>query len=378
MNLTDAYKNNNFDIIKSLTKEFDKPLDNEQNIILHWIARDNKLALLKMLYENNKGSINSIINTQNKKGRTPLHIAVENNKNANQLIITYMIDVIGAYPDIPDNDNRIVERKKFVNIDNVNNQVITNIHDLIGRLDKLSNENDKIINDKKSNDTTYNMTNNAELVSKLIASHKRTEALQQGGVKKVKKSKKINLTESGTNDSFGVSLPYSAYKRHYYESHTSDSLLDSARHKFDPKVNTLYKSLTEVIMKELKVDEETAYAYLSAIKRQLMMDNEELRPRENDELRVKEVEKIVKDSKKLKEYSKNIDIESVKKVIRANREKREQDRAAKKDKPKKSKKKDTTTSESQSSEKSSSSKKKKSSKQLRKMNYVQSEDAFFT
>jgi len=53
-------------------------------------------------------------------------------------------------------------------------------------------------------------------------------------------------------------------------------------------------------MDALEVDEQTAKLYRSAIKITIGKENPELRKMENDELRVKEMEKIIDDKKKIK------------------------------------------------------------------------------
>ncbi|MEM0354179.1 MAG: hypothetical protein QXW79_01220 [Thermoplasmata archaeon] len=100
------------------------------------------------------------------------------------------------------------------------------------------------------------------------------------------------------------------------------------RRVHNPKTDELYKSFLQKIMDHLGVDEENARIYRSAIKYYIGQDNPELRKMENDELRIKEMEKIISDKDKLEEYinSKNINIEDVKRNMEKQREEQEKRR----------------------------------------------------
>ena len=80
----------------------------------------------------------------------------------------------------------------------------------------------------------------------------------------------------------------------------------------DVKADEMYKSFIQKIMDLLGVDEETAKFYRSAIKITIGKNNPELRKRENDALRVKEMEKIMESKKKLQDALAEIKLEEIK------------------------------------------------------------------
>lgn len=80
----------------------------------------------------------------------------------------------------------------------------------------------------------------------------------------------------------------------------------------NPKVDEIYRSFVQKIMELLGVDEETAKFYRSAIKVHIENTNPELRKRENDALKVKEMESIFENKEKLRETVDNIDMDNIK------------------------------------------------------------------
>jgi hypothetical protein len=117
---------------------------------------------------------------------------------------------------------------------------------------------------------------------------------QEGGKKKVTKKKtgKRRINGYSLSNSFDVSNPNQFY---------SDEDM-SRRPPPDPAADAMYKSFLETIMDTMGVDEKTARIYRAAIKRYIGVQHPELRPFDKDALKVKEMESIVNDKKKLKEF----------------------------------------------------------------------------
>jgi len=81
------------------------------------------------------------------------------------------------------------------------------------------------------------------------------------------------------------------------------------------KVDDIYRTFIQKIMDLLGVDEQTARFYRSAIKIKIGQDNPELKKRENDELKVKEMEKLFENKKKLQTFIDTIDMDHIKEYM---------------------------------------------------------------
>ena len=92
------------------------------------------------------------------------------------------------------------------------------------------------------------------------------------------------------------------------------------------KVDEIYRSFVKKIMDLLGVDEETARFYRSAIKINLENSNPELKKRENDERKIKEMENIFENKKKLQETLDKIDMNKIKKYMAEKKEEGERRR----------------------------------------------------
>lgn len=95
----------------------------------------------------------------------------------------------------------------------------------------------------------------------------------------------------------------------------------------DEKTDELYRSFIKKIQDLLDVDEDTARLYRSIIKINIVKLNPELRGRENDTLKVKEMEKILENKNKLKSYLDKIDIEATRREMKERQEEGEKRRA---------------------------------------------------
>ena len=94
----------------------------------------------------------------------------------------------------------------------------------------------------------------------------------------------------------------------------------------EKKIDETYRTFIKQIMDNLDVDEETARLYRSALKINIEKTNPELKRRENDALKVKEMENVIKDKKKLQTALKKINIEEIKKHMEQKKEEGERRR----------------------------------------------------
>ncbi|AGC01859.1 hypothetical protein H012_gp604 [Acanthamoeba polyphaga moumouvirus] len=109
-------------------------------------------------------------------------------------------------------------------------------------------------------------------------------------------------------------------------SNFRDSISNQSRPRpRNTAVDETYRSFINKIMDLLGVDEETARFYRAAIKIEIENKNPELRGRRNDELKVKEMERIFADRDTLQKAIDDIDMDKIKQTMeerRAYREKR--------------------------------------------------------
>ena len=147
----------------------------------------------------------------------------------------------------------------------------------------------------------------------------------------------------------------------------------------DPEANELFKSFLGILSDKLNISEDEARFYRAVINRKIQDDNENLRGFKNDLAKAKEIEKLLKNPKKLKAFLNEIDLEKIRKEMNARRAEREKNKPTsgnvdKKPKRKKSTKKDNnaqsrTTSKKRDSKKDSSAQSRTTSKKHDTSNY---------
>jgi len=116
------------------------------------------------------------------------------------------------------------------------------------------------------------------------------------------------------------------------------------------EADDIYVSFVQKIMDLLGVDEDTARTYRSAIKITLEKNNPELKKRENDALKVKEMQKIMESKEKLQSFLDNeVNMEAVKKYQEERRAEGEKRRQERKNKRRKRQRNRTPKSDSESS-----------------------------
>ncbi|AUV58335.1 hypothetical protein [Bandra megavirus] len=461
-----------------LNKQYDKlansnlkqPIDQDGNTVLHVIASNLNKQAFENIRKNNPNAINhSTINIPNKNSELPIHKAMESIKknNSNHEFITYMIDNLGANPNIPDINNRIIitnnnnsksysdDKINQLNNDAVNNfrkftqmaetklgEISPTIKRKLNDMGISSNNFSKLAEDaqnklsqimpdlKKSSNITYNMSkNNRQSGGRNETDQQNIEAIknlnrhylnnrQKSNDSFVAKNKNKLINQYNNNQSQSTNqirnnkLVGGANNnvfqnkqqtigdriRNYnnnlfggasiFDDSDDDDLIfnkiddtDSSEIELDNKeikryrdmisnqsrprnvkVDETYKSFVKKIMDLLGVDEETARLYRSAIKIEIENKNPELKRRENDELKVKEMEKMFTNKKTLQKAIDDIDMDKIKKTMqerKANWEARSEEiRKAREEKSKQNKNKSknqTTTSDETSSDNMSTS-----------------------
>lgn len=107
----------------------------------------------------------------------------------------------------------------------------------------------------------------------------------------------------------------------------SDESMSTQSRPRDPKVDEIYRSFVQKIMDLLGIDEETAKFYRSALKITIENKNPELKKRINDALKIKEMESLFENKKKLQSMIDKIDMENIKKYMSQRKEEGEKRKA---------------------------------------------------
>ncbi|XWV26502.1 hypothetical protein QJ857_gp0567 [Tupanvirus soda lake] len=217
--LLTAYLRKDYNTLASAN--LNQPVNNDGDTIIHIMAKNlDKAAFELILLTNPKAITYSVINTPNKKSQLPIHLALEKIQENQQIgddFINYMINVLGANPDIPDANNRIIvsniqNKNKTINenenkIKEHNNTVIKNIQSLI----KIAEMNtDKLPGSISFSKEPVEMENdgNIDFIHNIIEYYNNPmnkQVSQEGGYngrRRIRNYFSDGLSESGDNDSF--------------------------------------------------------------------------------------------------------------------------------------------------------------------------------
>ncbi|XWV25242.1 hypothetical protein QJ856_gp0530 [Tupanvirus deep ocean] len=227
---TKQLSSNNNDILSAYIKKdysalasanLNQPINNDGDTIIHVMAKNlDKAAFELILLTNPKAITYSIINTPNKKSQLPIHLALEKIQENQQMgddFINYMINVLGANPDIPDANNRIIvsntqNKNKTINenenkIKEHNNTVIKNIQSLI----QIAEMNtDKLPGSISFSKEPVEMENNSNIdfiqnITKYHDNQMNKQDNQEGGYngrRRIRNYFSDGLSDNGDNDSF--------------------------------------------------------------------------------------------------------------------------------------------------------------------------------
>lgn len=160
-------------------KNLIEKLDTEGNTILHIIAMNLDQDTLQKINQLIPSQLHGCINTKNNLGELPLHKALDslNNMNSpNDSIVTFMIKILGADPNIPDNNNRIIvpiedplspSSSLHNDILRLNNDVIQNIL----ALSKLNGPDMKSLNQLSKTQDSINSDTLSDQLKNIFGKH---------------------------------------------------------------------------------------------------------------------------------------------------------------------------------------------------------------
>jgi hypothetical protein len=314
-----AYLYNHFDEFNSKILA-DK--DEQGNTIFHLLANKLDCIGLKMICDKVGRIEPHILNMVNKKGETPLHIAMstiyrENNRTQMTNFITDMIR-IGADKNISDKAGNIVARnseyedyaaklKDIISKENIDaiktkaNAFIEKISDFFeGTLDYAP--------------VTQAGGDSFDIDSNTIDNYQKMRYYDEnyGGKKKSNISRLSNDSESidfsssnssrsGTTDIVNFDITTDSHHTNYSDSSSSSTSNDSSEQNRprDKEADDSYKNILQILIDNLQIDEETAKFYRGAIKHAILEKYPELRKRSNDKDKIKKMEEIINNKKEL-------------------------------------------------------------------------------
>ena len=186
-----------------------------------------------------------------------------------------------------------------------------------GNKSKILNDYDRQYNDNLTSVGGKSRTKksvddfNTEDLDNLFNSDKNRASTNSRKSSKLTRSKDLDDTSSSSSDS------ESSTEKNIIDNRVTNNYQDMFTSQERPrprneKVDEIYRSFVKKIMDLLGVDEETAKFYRSAIKIEIGNKNPELRKRENDELKIQEMEKIFNNKKTLQDTLDKIDMDQIK------------------------------------------------------------------
>jgi len=366
-------------------------VDVHKNTIIHHIAKNLDSDALHQIYKINPDLIvYETMNPVNVLSQTPLNIALERIEELgleDYSFIDLMIDY-GANCDIPDKYGRTIKLLKDVekdnkeNVDNLYKEKMERLNaNIIEKLTELRNEAYEYGNIYNSNCevTNYFTEQSKDMNPDKVIDMLAQEYRQKGGRKK----NDFYVSEYGSKNSFDISN-----KREIMNEY--DYLYNQDRVSRDPEGTVIFNNVLKRIMELMGLDEKEAGYARTALKLYVLEKNPELKKRENDLKKMKEIEKLVVDKKTLKNVLDTMDVQKIKEYTLSQKKKSEEERKKREKGEKKgekkvkgkSKKKDETSesidiSSISSSEKPSKKSSKKASKKSSKKEdskYAKSDD----
>lgn len=284
-----AYRNRNFRELGSMN--LDSPINSNGETILHIICKTHDREALKALVKLNPTSLRNALNKKELVfGDTPIHCAVKSvvNVRKDDGFIDELI-ASGADVNIKNNSGMVVARNSSGSHHN-----ITSNKETLSGSDILNNLKSFISSTSSNNSNPY-----VDFIAKITDYY-----IQKGG--------HHDDSDFETSD-----LETDYFKYDDYTTYQS-------RIRFQPETIDAYNRILTRIMEIMGVDEATAKLYRSALKWKVGEKNPELRKKENDALKVKEIEKILEKEKDAKKIMKEIDLDAIKKIMEEQRLKSEE------------------------------------------------------
>ena len=211
-----------------------KPINSDGDTIMHKIAENHDKDAVQELSKNNpKINMESVINVPNKRMQLPIHKAMDAVKNGNCHefeFVTYMIQNLGANPNIPDEDGRIIDQtdeKLTSNLSDANKKKIQELNEMVIKnvknLTKLVNLKSEDFNSALSENTESGETAKINFIKNLINLY--DSAKQKGGFNGRRKinSNFYNKLDETNNDSFQIGDKNKLFNNYAADRNNSES-----------------------------------------------------------------------------------------------------------------------------------------------------------
>lgn len=319
-----------------------KIIDNEKNTYMHKLAEKLDVNFISICNKN-LSDAKIAVNMQNIYLDTPLHVALESllKNNQTQELIDYMINQLEADVSIVGHNNRIVVYGLNNSISKLDNE-LCDVYQQMSFLSEINHK--KNVNKFSGNDIDTNMNSQglrandiSNFVDELLklyssaqtggVSGRRRIQSNQSRVSESDMSEISSINLSSANSEYGHNeflLPKDAkqnllsdFKKYMAITSMSGlSEMSRMRAQRDPKLMDVYKTILAKLATHLKLDEADSKLYGTILKIVVGQRNPELKKPENDELRLKEIEKIVESKEKIDDALTGIDIDALKNSIK--------------------------------------------------------------
>ena len=152
------YKNRDFQKLSKCNLK--KPIDNNGNTIVHLMAKNLDKEAFERIYDYNQYAFDSdVINCINNKSKTPLQLAYESNESNIDEMVNYLIDSLGADPDICASDNFVIisdkENRGLLYMNEKYDKLNQNIMENIRKLSEMVKNNDIVSSQKNPDKITF-------------------------------------------------------------------------------------------------------------------------------------------------------------------------------------------------------------------------------
>ena len=191
-------KNNEFEKVLKSILSFDcsQCIDEDGNQLLHYFAKIvepiSHEIISKILYKPNS-NVNEIIDVQNKDGKTPILIAVENDNDA----VIELLDDAGADKTIPDHAGNMIEVTESDDVDEKNSVIVALM------ANNKNNDDLPTLNLNDISDTSDKFV--SELQNKISETSDHFIAKFRNKLKNIIKPLSTNVMQPSSNEKFDMS-----------------------------------------------------------------------------------------------------------------------------------------------------------------------------
>jgi hypothetical protein len=154
----DLYKNRDFQKLSKCNLK--TPIDKNGNTIVHLMAKNLDKEAFERIYDYNQYAFDSdVINCINNNSKTPLQLVYESNGTNLNEMINYLIDSLGADPDICASDNFVIisdkENRGLLYMNEKYDKLNQNIMENIRKLSEMVKNSDIVSSQKNSDKITF-------------------------------------------------------------------------------------------------------------------------------------------------------------------------------------------------------------------------------